>query len=380
MKNLTRLMVIVLFALTAYSLQLTAAFASIPKTMNFQAKLTDKAGTPLNGTYQIKLAIYDALTNGNKLWEEAQSAIVSEGIANLILGSVTALNLAFDKQYWLEIAINNELLPQRQQLSSSAYALNAERLAGIAVNNFLYADANDKVWFGTAKDANLYRHASNILKTDGQLQAGSLGVGYKALTPLTVAGRMSINEGNRFWSLGAGRADGTGNGVENDNATIAPGTFAIRDTWAQRDIVRIKNGNVGIGTLSPAYKLDVKSPANAFAAWIQNTATSGVRNGLSVLGGSSSSDYSLVVNNAANTANHLIVKGDGKTGIGTAYPQEKLHVAGKVKAQAFITGDIVFTNKVTGQPLWNMYEDEKGLYLKSAITGKAYKFVLEEIK
>jgi hypothetical protein len=34
----------------------------------------------------------------------------------------------------------------------------------------------------------------------------------------------------------------------------------------------------------------------------------------------------------------------GRVGVGTASPTEKLHVAGNVKAQGFITGDVTFAN------------------------------------
>jgi hypothetical protein len=40
-----------------------------------------------------------------------------------------------------------------------------------------------------------------------------------------------------------------------------------------------------------------------------------------------------------------------------------LHVVGKVKAQAFDTGDITFRKE--GEALWRMFEDEDGLYLES---------------
>jgi hypothetical protein len=63
---------------------------------------------------------------------------------------------------------------------------------------------------------------------------------------------------------------------------------------------------------------------------------------------------------------------------GTTEPSEKLDVAGKVKAQEFITGDITFQKD--GQKLWRMFEDEKGLYLENISTGKVYRFVLEEVK
>ena len=66
----------------------------------------------------------------------------------------------------------------------------------------------------------------------------------------------------------------------------------------------------------------------------------------------------------------------GNVGIGELNPQYPLDVAGYVQATGYYTGDIVFQKN--GKQLWRMYEDENGLYLQSLITGKTYKFVLEE--
>jgi hypothetical protein len=65
-------------------------------------------------------------------------------------------------------------------------------------------------------------------------------------------------------------------------------------------------------------------------------------------------------------------------GIGTTTPTEKLEVKGNIKTNAFTTGDIFFQKD--GQTLWQMFEDEKGLYLKQLKTGKTYRLMLEEIK
>jgi hypothetical protein len=68
----------------------------------------------------------------------------------------------------------------------------------------------------------------------------------------------------------------------------------------------------------------------------------------------------------------------GNVGIGTTAPTEKLEVAGRVKAQEFITGDITFQKD--GEKLWRMFEDEEGLYIENLKTGKVYRFVLQEVE
>jgi hypothetical protein len=104
------------------------AFAAVPHLINYQGKLTDTSGNPLTGTYSITFKIYDAETAGNLLWEEAQAGVViQKGIFSVLLGSVTNLGLAFDKPYFLEIKVGNEVMTPRQRITSAGYAFKAEQ-------------------------------------------------------------------------------------------------------------------------------------------------------------------------------------------------------------------------------------------------------------
>jgi hypothetical protein len=103
-------------------LSFSCAFAEIPHLINYQGRLTDTAGVPLNGSYNLTFRIYDAETAGNLLWEETQTGvIINKGIFAVLLGSVTNLNLAFDKPYFLEIKVGNEVMSPRQRITSAGY-------------------------------------------------------------------------------------------------------------------------------------------------------------------------------------------------------------------------------------------------------------------
>jgi hypothetical protein len=57
----------------------------------------------------------------------------------------------------------------------------------------------------------------------------------------------------------------------------------------------------------------------------------------------------------------LVVNDIGSVGIGVK-PNNKLHVRGYVRAEGFITGDIIF--RKDDKPVWRMYEDvEVGSHL-----------------
>ena len=124
MKTLSKIIILLL----AISFQLSAisCFADIPHLINYQGKLTDKDNKPIEGTHAITFRIYDAETSGTLLWEETQSVTIQKGIFSVMLGGVTALNLAFDKPYWLEIKVDNEVMSPRQRMASVGYAYRAE--------------------------------------------------------------------------------------------------------------------------------------------------------------------------------------------------------------------------------------------------------------
>ena len=101
---------------------------AVPHLINYQGRLTDKSGKPLEGSYSITFRIYDSETAGSLLWEETYSgAVIQKGVFSVLLGSVTNLNLAFDKPYFLEIKVGAEVMSPRQRISSSAYAIRAEK-------------------------------------------------------------------------------------------------------------------------------------------------------------------------------------------------------------------------------------------------------------
>lgn len=101
--------------------------AQIPQQLPYQGVLTDTNDNPLNGTVNLTFRIYSASIGGSPLWSETQPSInVANGLFNVLLGNVTALNLDFSQAYWLSIEVNSdgEMSP-RQQLASVPYARRA---------------------------------------------------------------------------------------------------------------------------------------------------------------------------------------------------------------------------------------------------------------
>ncbi|MCK5232417.1 MAG: hypothetical protein KAR13_19245 [Desulfobulbaceae bacterium] len=104
---------------------------AVPGLVNYQGKLTDGDGIPLDGSYDMHFYIYDA--TGSDLWDEAQEVQVNAGIYEVKLGSAAAFPAdLFDGDHlYLEIIICNpgssdcETLSPRQRLTSVPFAIEA---------------------------------------------------------------------------------------------------------------------------------------------------------------------------------------------------------------------------------------------------------------
>ena len=115
-----------------------AGYAQIPQTINYQGSLKNAAdSTPVTDPVEMTFTLYDSPTGGENLWTQTTSNVnVVNGIYSVILDISTASPaLAFDKPYYLEVAVEGTTLSPRQQLTAVPYALNAASVKGIKVND-----------------------------------------------------------------------------------------------------------------------------------------------------------------------------------------------------------------------------------------------------
>ena len=109
----------------------TAADAqSLPDELNYQGKLTELDGTPVDGPTLITFRLYDVDVGGTHLWEEHQVIEVDNGTFSAALGSTTPVDLDFGVQYWLELVVNNDLIEPRVVLLPVPYAHHAFQAEG----------------------------------------------------------------------------------------------------------------------------------------------------------------------------------------------------------------------------------------------------------
>jgi len=115
-------------------LMLIAIFASaeVPEIVNYQGRLTDATGNPLDTTVSITYTIYDDSTGGSSVWTETHSSVVIlDGLFNVVLGSAgtsipdTVFNDP-DRFMGIQVGGDPELSP-RTRVVSVGYAMQANK-------------------------------------------------------------------------------------------------------------------------------------------------------------------------------------------------------------------------------------------------------------
>ncbi len=103
---------------------------AVPQMVNFQGRLTDSYGAPLNGAVDVTFSIYDASSGGTLLWQESHAGLaVDNGLFHTLLGSLTPLDTSTvftGADRWLEVQVGTDgPMQPRQQITSVAYSLRA---------------------------------------------------------------------------------------------------------------------------------------------------------------------------------------------------------------------------------------------------------------
>ncbi|HEU0051224.1 MAG TPA: hypothetical protein VFQ60_04180 [Patescibacteria group bacterium] len=130
---------------------MTRAATGVNRQMNYQAKLLDASGQPVaDGTYSMKFSLYDAATDGTRLWSAtgttgvpgALSVTVRNGLFSVLLGDTSVsggiqnpldntINWNSDSLYLgVTVGSDAEMAP-RKRLAAVPQAINAENLQGM---------------------------------------------------------------------------------------------------------------------------------------------------------------------------------------------------------------------------------------------------------
>jgi hypothetical protein len=117
-------------------------YSQAPPTLSYQGMLTGSGDEAVeDGIYEMHFSLYTETEPSTSLWSETHGVTVVKGVFNVILGTVNPLELPFDDQYYLGIAVGegSELSP-RIALTSSAYSLRARSIDDGSITTKKLAD------------------------------------------------------------------------------------------------------------------------------------------------------------------------------------------------------------------------------------------------
>jgi len=332
----------VLVLIEAALLSASAVFGGVPPLMNYQGYLRNGAShAPYNGTRPMTFSLYADATGGSALWAESHGAVsVNAGVFTILLGSLSTLpeSLFARPRLWLETAVSDTLLTPRRPIVTVGYAFKA---AKADTASWALGTSAPGQWSSTGQD--VYRPAGNV------------GIGIT--TPYS---KLHIN-GNRSTGTDTTRLtmtqDASGRGalvelaagtVSDANPYFAINTRTPSGTPETLERMRIdQDGNVGIGTTSPSYRLDVLGNSRVASVPLGGGAITAqfleYPNRGAILFDSDRTGYTFVLGNQRVSDGNILpiitMYDAGNVGIGTSTPAYKLDVAGGTRIQ----GDLCVT-------------------------------------
>ena len=325
----------ILSSLVLLVLLSSLALAGIPKLINYQGMLTDDSGTPLNGSYTIAFKIYNAESGGTQRWEETQTGVsVTNGLFNVILGSVTPINLDFSEDYWLDITVDGEALPSRLKFTSVGYAYRA-----MVSDSAVKAGVTGGGWTDDGTVVRLNTNSDNV-------GIGTSSPQYK----MDVRGnRIQLKEDATGDWL-AMRTDGGGLDLQFQGGNL----YVQSATDGEHILLNPNNANsnVGIGTTGPLQKLHVagtvqmngfKMSTGASSGKVLTSDANGVgtwQTATGTVNGSGTINYIPKFTASSTVGNSVMYETGGKIGLGTTSPAYKLDVRGdRIQLKEDATGD-----------------------------------------
>ncbi len=323
--------------------------ADVPHTINYQGRLTDDLGNPIDTVVAISFQFFDAEIGGNYLWKESHlDVVVTNGLFNVLLGSSYPLtpDILDGRTLWMAIAVGTDpQLEGRVPIVSSAYSIRSEEAA-----RSVYADTagyvNGALTSGWVIDGDIVHLGDD---------ADFVGIGTSSPgAKLEVNGnlRLSIDSDIEFGShLNRIRVSGGDLSLEaEDDIWLEPTDriyirSASTSSWM---LIAPVEEMVGIGTTSPSELLHIVNDSDGGRAFLQiesSHPTNWHEAGLRIKTPQNTWHLRMdddtnnnIPEGALGLRSQVGVEAmtwleDGNIGIGTTNPQQRLHVWGNLKVK-----------------------------------------------
>jgi hypothetical protein len=234
----------------------------------------------------------------------------------------------------LQIVSPGKLAVAASGITSNELANNSVTSAKIVDGTIVNADINASAAISGTKIAPSFGN-QNIRQDGGNARIFQYNQNAVAVTDFGIAAGTGSSEGIGLYNL-------TSTGVVS---------FGTNSTERMRITA---SGNVGVGTTSPSYKLDVNGDIKSRSGWILGSRGTSGFTGLSTAENTLSGGCIIVrddnstynthgVEFYANSTEQMRIQSNGNVGIGTTNPSTKLQVNGTVTATAFsgpLTGNV----------------------------------------
>ncbi len=283
-----------------------AAYGDIPRSINYQGRLTESGQSVADGDYSLTFSLYSTSGGGSVLWTELQVVHVTDGLFRVWLGAMNPIPAAIFGQpdLWLGIQLeaNPEMLP-RQRIVSTAFAYHA-----------------------LAADTAAYAHVAPVASAGGWTDDGAV----VRLTENT--DRVGIGNTSPAVQLHVGASASSLQRAQIEGPTVIRTNLSGR---AKVLTLMNLNGNSEPGS-SLYFQAINSSSVNVTAGRIDGYLTD--QTPLSEKG-------ALVFMAGPSLSEAMRIDYQGNVGIAAATPQEKLHVEGKVYVatmDATVSGEPVY--------------------------------------
>jgi hypothetical protein len=171
-----------------------------PRVFTYQGVLITPNGNAVpDGTYPLTLRLYSTPTDGIASWEEQHSVVTTNGVFDVLLGTISPLPQDFSTAFWLAVELqdDDEMLP-RTRLSAVPYALYSDRAR---VADSLSADARGVVRSINGADGAL------ILEGAGSTLISQQGNRITIATPASVERVISLDNSIRVRNVNSKDVD-----------------------------------------------------------------------------------------------------------------------------------------------------------------------------
>jgi hypothetical protein len=391
---------------------------TVPGQLNYQGYLADAGdSSAVTATVEMTFRLFDSETKGVELWSETHTMVpVSEGLFQVLLGSQTAFPAGlFDGTLlWLQTEIGAEVLVPRKSLVSTAYShransaemlldytltdlddrwVNEDQLNSVTsamINDLEIVDVDisgtaaidpskiagtawtgDNDGIGSGLDADLLdgQEAAAFMGTadldhldaaDGDPanavyvdNDGNVGIGTTSPTaPLTI----QTIVGTEVQFVTDGSNVDVAAPVQFNLGTSGPFNLHLQ-TNTQNRLAITGAGDVGIGTTTPGYPLEVNGAVSATTYW-------GDGSNLTGISGTSDGDWTI-------SGSDLYSAVAGNVGIGTTTPGAKLQVVDATGNYALLCNAVygVYGRNISGDNYGYLGGSGIGVYGKDNDTG-----------